>query len=92
MPEGRFLPAPRLQGYALHTIPDSRIFMIECRSCGTRREISREVLQRAGQYLTLDELAPRFRCSLCGEKNADIMAGDSAAGIGECRTGSPPVL
>lgn len=86
MPERRFLSTEGLQGYALYQIPYHRQFLIECRSCGVQKEMSRDHLEQANERLSLTEMAPRFRCALCGEKTAVIMAG-SWETI-ECRDGS----
>ncbi|MCF6370708.1 hypothetical protein [Rhizobium halophilum] len=83
MPERRFLPTPLLAGYALYQIPYHCQFAIECRSCGVLKDMPREDLNQVSKDMSLKELSPRFRCTLCGEKNATIMAGDWANGAPE---------
>lgn len=75
MHERRFIPAPLLQTYALYQIPHHAYFAIECLICGAVKDIAREYLEKAGAYSSLKDLSPRFRCTLCGERNARIMAG-----------------
>lgn len=75
MHERRFIPTPLLQTYALYQIPHHVYFVIECLSCGVVKDIAREYLEQAGAYNSLNELSPRFRCTLCGERDARIMAG-----------------
>jgi hypothetical protein len=43
--------------------------------CGAVREVKPEALARlVGWSLTLEALAPRMRCSQCGEKAAEVVA------------------
>lgn len=75
MSERHFIPANLLETYALYQIPYGRTFVVECQSCKAMREIDRAALDRLPQMASLKELSPRFRCTLCGKKNARIMAG-----------------
>lgn len=75
MTERHFIPANMLERYALYQIPHGRTFVVECRACGVMKEIDRASLDRVSPLMSLKELSPRFRCTLCGEKNARIMAG-----------------
>jgi len=75
MTKRHFIPATLLEIYALYQIPHGRTFVIECRSCRVMKEIDRASLDRVSSLISLKELSPRFRCTLCGEKNARIMAG-----------------
>jgi hypothetical protein len=43
--------------------------------CGACREIGPEALARLGWKMTLKELALRMRCSRCGKKAAEVVAG-----------------
>jgi Zn finger protein HypA/HybF involved in hydrogenase expression len=80
MPERHFIPASLLETYALYQIPYGRTFVIKCQSCGVLKEIDRRSLDKLPQMASLKELSPRFLCTLCGEKNARIMAGGWANG------------
>jgi len=79
----RFIPTPLLQTYALYQIPHHVYFAIGCLSCGVVKDIAREYLEQAGAYNSLKELSPRFLCTLCGERDARIMAGDWADEFGQ---------
>ena len=79
MPEIRFIPATRLEHYALYQIPHHSQFAIECLSCGVLKDIAREYLSQVSSDMSLAELSPLFRCTLCGAKNAKIMAGGWSA-------------
>jgi hypothetical protein len=47
---------------------------VSCK-CGAVREITPEALERlVGWKATLEELAPRMRCSQCGKKDAEVVA------------------
>jgi len=76
--ERRFIPTPLLQTYALYRIPHHVSFAIECLSCGVVKDIARQYLEHACAHNSLKELSPRFRCTLCGERDARITAGDWA--------------
>lgn len=63
-------------GYSatLNTIPHHVTFLAECRSCGRRRELDRELLETHARMASVEEMEPRLRCS-CGEKNTRLMTG-----------------
>lgn len=64
-------------GYgSLNTIPRHTVIMGACLSCGSLKEMDRDVLAKATRGLELmRETATRLRCTDCGEKNAKLMTG-----------------
>jgi cytochrome c-type biogenesis protein CcmH/NrfF len=62
-------------GY-IHTTPRHVVFMAECRSCDSQREIDRDALEKAAEGMgTIREIEARLRCSVCQEKNAELLTG-----------------
>jgi len=75
MTESRFVPYHWLSHHAIYQFPAGTSFMARCKSCGVARDVSRAYLEEVGRLSSLPKIAPRLRCSLCGKKDAELMAG-----------------
>jgi len=75
MTESRFVPYRWLSHHAIYQLPHDTCFLVRCNGCGVERDISREYLEQVGRYLSPKAIEPRFRCILCGKKDAAIIAG-----------------
>ncbi|MCM2399784.1 hypothetical protein NBH20_01335 [Rhizobium sp. S153] len=72
----KFVERPMLGGHSntLNIIPGHVTLLAECRSCGHRRELDRELLNAYAHTATLGQIEARLRCA-CGEKNTRLMTG-----------------
>jgi flavoprotein len=75
----RFVPID-WQNATLNTIPHHNDCVVECRACGTVREMDRAAIPASLQHSPIRDIERRLACKACKGKQARLMFGYFAGG------------